>query len=390
MFRSVLFAVAAVAAMCATASAATRAESYLKQPDSWFKTAEARTVAGNILSYQSDYGGWPKNVDTTSEPHTGSRLDLQPTFDNGATIGELEFLARLFKATKDEQYRAAFERGLDYVFVAQYPTGGWPQSYPPDEFYHRYITFNDNAMSRIMEFLRDVFSEDTYEFLPKPRREIARDSFRRGIECILKCQVEVKGKLTVWCAQHDEETYQPRGARSFEVTSLSGNESVGLTRLLMSLDKPGEQAVRAVEAAVAWFKEVEQKGRWARFYEIGTNRPVFSDRDGVVKYSIDEIGDERRKGYAWLGNWPAKLLEEDYPKWKAAGRKGATAASAPLLPKIRIGLAGGMSMTDRESWAFGFKKALAGSALFFDFAAPGKDDARNPRSASRDEPEPPS
>jgi hypothetical protein len=24
----------------------------------------------------------------------------------------------------------------------------------------------------------------------------------------------------------------------------------------------------------------------------------------------------RRNGYAWLGSWPEKLLEQEYPAWK--------------------------------------------------------------------------
>ena len=55
---------------------------------------------------------------------------------------------------------------------------------------------------------------------------------------------------------------------------------------------------------------------WARFYEIGTNRPIFSDRDGVVKHELADIGYERRNGYAWLGSWPARMLDVEYPAWK--------------------------------------------------------------------------
>jgi PelA/Pel-15E family pectate lyase len=62
---------------------------------------------------------------------------------------------------------------------------------------------------------------------------------------------------------------------------------------------------------------------WARFYEIGSNRPLFADRDGVKKYSLAEIGHERRNGYAWLGTWPRRLLEREFPAWKhkLAGRQ---------------------------------------------------------------------
>ena len=138
--------------------------------------------------------------------------------------------------------------------------------------------------------------------------------------------------------------FSPRPARTYELVSLSGSESVGIMRLLMSLDKPSPEVVRAIEAAVVWFeaakipgikvvevnapgtpkgkdktvvKDASAQPMWARFHEIGSNRPIFSGRDGVKKYSLAEIEYERRNGYAWLGYWPEKLLVEEYPAWKA-------------------------------------------------------------------------
>ena len=38
----------------------------------------------------------------------------------------------------------------------------------------------------------------------------------------------------------------------------------------------------------------------------------------VVKvYSLSEVALERRTGNAWYGTWPARILERDYPAWKA-------------------------------------------------------------------------
>ena len=54
---------------------------------------------------------------------------------------------------------------------------------------------------------------------------------------------------------------------------------------------------------------------WARFYEIGTNRPFFSGRDSIKKYDVKEIESERRNGYAWYGTWPKNLLEKEFPQW---------------------------------------------------------------------------
>ena len=325
------------------------ANQYLKKPSGWYAGDEARVIAANILSYQSELGGWPKNIDTTAAPYTGERDKLKPTFDNDATTDELRFLARIFNATKDQKYRAAFDKGYDYILKAQYPTGGWPQTFPPPRSYHRHITFNDDAMVRLLDFLRESYRSDIYGFVDQSRRQAAQQAFDRGIECILKCQIRVAGKLTVWCAQHDEKDLIPQPGRSYELISLSGAESVRIVRLLMSLEKPRPEVVRAIEDAVAWFVSVKltgvrvetraepkaPKGKdrivvkdqsapalWARFYEIDTNRPIFSDRDGIKKYSLAEIGYERRNGYAWLGTWPQRLLDVDYPAWKK--RMGGT------------------------------------------------------------------
>jgi pectate lyase len=316
-----------------------------RRSESWLRSEEAARIAANILSFQSDLGGWPKNVDTTGAPYKGDRKDLKPTFDNDATTDELRFLARIYNATQEERYRKAFDRGLDYILKAQYPTGGWPQiSPPPEKTYHRHITFNDNAMVRLMELLREVHSSDRYAFAGTEKRRAARQAFDRGLECILKCQIKVEGMRTAWCAQHDEKDYRPRPGRSYELVSVSGAESVGIVRLLMSLEEPSPEVVQAVEGAVAWLELVKLKGirvdvvkdeksptgknkvvvqdpngpaLWARFYEIQTNRPLFADRDGVARHDLAEIGYERRNGYAWLGSWPQRLLEKEYPPWKA-------------------------------------------------------------------------
>ena len=327
---------------------------YLDKSEAWFAGPEAKRIAGHILSYQADRGGWPKNIDTTAAPFTGDRKTLKGTFDNDATTDELRFLARVYNATKNERYRKAFEKGYDYILGAQYPTGGWPQFFPPGSQYHRHITFNDHAMVRVMEFLRETYQQDLYGFLGGDRHKAARSAFDRGVECILKCQIKVDGKLTAWCAQHDEKDLRPRPARSYELVSLSGAESVGVVRLLMSLEKPSPEVVQAVDWAVAWFEAAKLKGirvvvkadakapkgkdrvvvkdpdappLWARFYEIGTNRPIFADRDGVAKHELAAIGFERRNGYRWLGYWPQDMLEKDYPAWKKrlAGKSSRSA-----------------------------------------------------------------
>lgn len=318
----------------ASLGAVSPAADLTKKPDSWFSSDEGQSVLENILSWQSEHGDWPKNGDTTNKKYTGDRSSLQGTFDNGATTGELRALARAVLVTKDSRYRDAFLKGLDHILQAQYGNGGWPQYYPLRKGYYTHITFNDNCMIRLMEFLRDVATKKDYEFLDSDRRAAANKAVDRGIDCIVKCQVVVDGVPTVWCAQHDEVTLAPTHARAYELASLSGAESAGILKYLMSLPDPSPEVIRSVQAGAAWFESAKIEGfrykrsgtapnltadpkaraLWARFYEIGSNRPFFCDRDGVVKYDVEEIGSERRDGYTWYGNW-GESLANAYAKW---------------------------------------------------------------------------
>jgi PelA/Pel-15E family pectate lyase len=332
-------------------SAPIRWDDCLRQPAEWYRSAEATRIADNVILYQREIGGWPKNIDMaamlTERDKAGlarQKLEADATIDNGGTFTQLAFLARVYAAQKQQSYKDAFLKGVDYLLKAQYANGGFPQYFPLRKGYYSHITFNDGAMIGALSLLRDIAKRSSaYNFVDEERRAWAEQAVRKGIECILKTQVRVAGRLTVWCAQHDEVTLAPAAGRKFEPVSLSGYESVGVVRFLMGIDNPDARVRNAIEAAVVWFEKskivgiswvkkrdpsksrgfdcvvVENPGAgplWARFYEIDTNRPIFSGRDSVIKYSVAEIEDERRNGYEWYVDAPAQLLTKDYPAWK--------------------------------------------------------------------------
>jgi len=271
------------------------------------------------------------------------KKETDSNIDNGATHTQLTYLARVVTAKPETRHREAFIKGFDYLLKAQYANGGWPQYYPNLTGYYKHITYNDDAMIGVMKLLRDVVAKKPdYLFVDEQRRLKAATAVEKGIECILKTQVVVDGKRTVWCAQHDEVSLAPANARKFEPVSLSGGESVGIVRFLMSINKPSAEIKESIKAAIAWFEKskltgikwVAQKDAsklhgfdrvvvkdpsagplWARFYDIQTNRPIFVGRDSIVKYDVAEIEDERRNGYAWYVDSPADLLSKEYPKW---------------------------------------------------------------------------
>ncbi|MGD0776001.1 MAG: pectate lyase [Candidatus Solibacter sp.] len=324
----------------------------MRQPAAWYGGDEAVRIAGNLLLYQREIGGWDKNIDMALAlgPTDRAAIEKQKgdaeahsTIDNDATYTEMRYLARVHTATQDPRFQAAFRRGLEYLLKAQYPNGGWPQFYPLRNGYWSHITYNDDAMAGVLELLREVADRNPeFAFLGDGERARARQAIDKGVACILKTQVVQDGKLTVWCAQHDEHTLAPAKGRAYELPSLSGSESVGVVQFLMGIARPSPEVVRAIEGAVAWFRANQIKGirvtpvpapgtpkgfdntviadpaappLWARFYELGTNRPIFCGRDSVVKYSMAEIEYERRNGYRWYVDRPSRLIDVDYPEW---------------------------------------------------------------------------
>jgi PelA/Pel-15E family pectate lyase len=323
----------------------------LSQPASFYSSQEARRIAETVLLYQRDNGGWPKNYDRARGLSEADRKKLlgqkeqnDTIFDNGATHSEVRYLAKVYGATGEQRYRQAFLRGLVFILKAQYENGGWPQSYPSARGYSRHITFNDGAMIGVMTALRDIAQDEAaYPSVGEKQRAYCARAVAKGIQCILKCQIEVAGRKTAWCAQHDEKTLAPRKARSYELASISGAESVGIVRFLMQIEKPSDEVVRAIEDAVAWFERSKLTGikvvrvrdaakpkgydrvvvedprappLWARFYDIKTNQPIFCSRDGIPRQKLADISYERRNGYSWLGSYAKGLLEQDLPAWK--------------------------------------------------------------------------
>ncbi len=348
----------------------------LKQDPAWYGSAEALRVADNIVSFQTPAGGWGKN-----QPRdTAARLKGQDfvannnnakgsvtgdfdqaedpgwsyvgTIDNDATITEIRFLAKVAarlggadaKDAKDAKdgtaaalYRQSALRGLQYLFDAQFPNGGWPQVWPLQGGYHNALTLNDNAMVQVATLMGAAArGEPEFAFLSASMRQRAADSERRAIANLLDTQINILGQKTLWAQQYDALTLAPTSARNYEPAALSSSESAAVLIYLMSLPAPSPELILAVRSGVrvlrelalagyAWRKLGEAEGRrlvaepgagplWARYYSLAGQKPIFGDRDKSLHDEVNEISLERRKGYAWFGNSPAKALEA-YERW---------------------------------------------------------------------------
>ncbi len=322
-----------------------------------YKATEVAAVADNILLYQKNNGGWPKNYDIMAiltedqkDSLIAAKNILNTTFDNGTTYTHITCLSKVYFVIKDERYKAAALKGLDYILQAQYANGGWPQYYPLENNYSRCITFNDDAMIGIMQLLKDIIDgKKQYDFIDANKKQQLLASYNKGLDCILKIQINDAGKPTAWCQQYNEITMQPTWARKFEPPSICNGESSEIVLFLMSIKQPSKEIIAAVENAVTWFNEskilytrvktipaeklitpykVTYQDKivvvdsaappiWTRYYELQTHKPLFCNRDSKVVYSLAAVERERRDGYGWYTYEPQKVLNK-YAEWKTA------------------------------------------------------------------------
>jgi PelA/Pel-15E family pectate lyase len=320
-----------------------------------YSELEYTKIADNILLFQRNNGGWPKNYDMkailTPEQVNDvikTKSILHTTFDNATTYTHIDYLAQVYTLTKEEKYKKAALKGIDFILQAQYNNGGWPQYYPLEKGYSRHITFNDGAYMGIMETLKKIVTNDPdYAFIDSKTKNKVAAAYQKAIDCILKSQIVDQGKLTVWCQQHDEVTLLPAWARKFEPPSICNGESADIVLFLMDIKNPNEQTIKAIQSAVKWFedskiyntrietfdapefdskyKKVTNDKRvvtdstappiWTRYYELNTKKPLFCDRDSKFLYSLAEVSRERRVGYSWYTYAPEKVLK-NYSRWQ--------------------------------------------------------------------------
>ena len=289
---------------------------------SQFTGAEGAMLTANMISFQVPAGGWSKAVSYAAPRQPGMAWTSQNepshyagTLDNRSTTEQLKFLALRHTATPDDKVRAAAEKGLDYLFEAQFPNGGWPQGYPLEGNYHDSITLNDGAMLHAMEVLQFAAAGDKgWAWLDAARKAKAAAAVTRGVQALLTLQVKLDGKPTVWSAQYDPLAMQPVSARGYELASLSGGESCDVIRFLFTVRPVTPVLTAAIESSMAWFAAHQIPGNadgWSRFYDLRTGQPFFPGKlDGKAWATEEAMRKVNPGGYDFAVKKP-----RDLPKW---------------------------------------------------------------------------
>ena len=251
-----------------------------------------------VAGAQTCHGGWEAGAALNAECTGDANPATKEDFDEGMQAGAIEFMldvaAVLTELPQTAELLRSGRDGLSFLLETQNHDGAWPLAPFATSGYSRFSALGDDvSTSHIRVLLRAnrVFGDERY-----------LAAARRGLDFLLAAQLESGG----WAQQYDLDL-RPAAGRAFEPAAAASIETAYVVQTLLEAYETfrDQRLLDAAGRAEKWLT-ASQVGpeTWSRFYEIGTNRPIFGDRDRSVHYSLDEISEERRNGYRWLGRFP--------------------------------------------------------------------------------------
>ncbi|GIW99198.1 MAG: polysaccharide lyase [Pirellulaceae bacterium] len=317
------------------------------------------TRAGEALVYgQLVSGGWANCIDFDPQGervaryrHGRGRGRNHSSLDDGQTQSALTFLIRLDKAL-DHQHAAiaeAIRTGLDALYDAQFPHGGFPQgwdgpvpqdivpqpaSYPPYDWrtegriknYWDMPTINDNVPGYVAETLITAIHT-----MGEQRAEAALRKL--GDFLVL---VQMPAPQSGWAQQYDFDMH-PIWARKFEPPAIASDETQEVIETLMTIYEVTGDAkyLEPIPRALRWLEEsLLPDGRLARYYELHTNRPLYMRRQGD-RYDLTYDDTNLPDHYAWKIGSRIERLSRTYERLRTAHNVNLTPPRVPTVDQVR-------------------------------------------------------
>jgi hypothetical protein len=314
----------------------------------------ARETAQALIRGQLRSGGWAHSFDLSAEGRGRFAYRIGgaengrnvTTLDDDSTQCALRFLMRCDEALgfADPEVREATDYALRGLLDAQYPNGAWPQGFdgPPDparfpikpasipaewprvwpgsqEYWRRY-TLNDNSLATTVETL--ILAARIYRDGPEANRQWAArcmEAAEKAGDFILLAQLPEP--QPGWAQQYDFDM-RPAWARRFEPPAVTGGEARSAIETLLVLHRETGRPkyLEPIPRALAYYRRSRlPDGRLARFYELGSNRPLYFTRD----YTVPRITASRSR----IGRIPSNA-HGNAPRLGAGGNR----MSAEMIP----------------------------------------------------------
>lgn len=267
----------------------------------------AEDAADALIKGQNELGGWEHKI--YFDRPKGNRV----SFDDNQTQSAISFLMKLDMIIDNDQLTMAIEKALKMMLNTQLENGGWPHQYPSQGNYHDFATFNDRGINDCIRVMLEAQA-----LYPNPDYRKSLDKVGRFL-LIAQLPPPQPG----WAQQYNEYL-QPAWARSFEPPAVCPLVTVYNIQSLLDLFKytSDRKYLEPVTDAIRWLKESRlTNGKWGRFLEIGTNKPLYYDRDRIRVNSLEELSLERRTGYGYEVDISEKLksVEILYHKYLSSG-----------------------------------------------------------------------
>ena len=299
----------------------------------------AKQCADALVWGQLECGGWVYNTDFSRAGeeryfyrHNRESADAkltsgrnQGTFDDNTSQAPIRLLMAVDEALDggDEAVHEAAMAGLDWVLEAQYDHGGFPQRYPLSaRGYSRCATYNDGNMQHIMNLL--MAADDQYHDLR------LHDALVKLGEFFISSQMPEP--QPIWCQQYDSEG-RPAWARRFEPTAVTGGETRGVMRCLiqMALYTGDAKYLDPIPPALDWYRRSQlSNGRWARFYELKTNRPLYFTSDNRTTYRLTYDDSDLPDHYSFQAGRYPESVESNHDEILAKGIEQYKADHEPV------------------------------------------------------------
>ncbi len=318
----------------------------------WYLSA-AKDAARALAWGQRTTGGWDHRVYVGHlDPNAAHvvRRGQRCTFDDDITQGALNFLISLDEEIDEPWLTEAIELGFAFMMKSQFPNGAWPQWYPLRGGYHDYYTFNDRAMNDCIELMlrgHRVYGRQAY-----------LDSAARGGDFIIVSQLPPP--QAGWAQQYTHDL-KPAWARRFEPPGVCSLVTVSNIHTLIDLYlyTQDKKYLEPIPEAIAWLETSKMdSGRWARLYEVGTNRPIYGDREdgNKIHYDYEKISEREKSSYGWQGDFGVPAVVARYRRVVASGTTSAGSSRPPkaagrpgrVSPALESRVRGVMEALDEE------------------------------------------
>lgn len=250
------------------------------------KYLAAAKQAGHALTIgQNELGGWEHKI--YFDRPKGKKV----SFDDNQTQSAISFLMALDQEVDWPELSEAVEKALDMMIEAQLEHGGWPHQYPRQGNYHDYATFNDQGIN---DCIRVMIEADRFYNKPTYRESLDRVGRFMMIS-------QLPPPQPGWAQQYNE-FLQPAWARSFEPPAVCPSATIHNLHSLMDLYQHtgNRMYLEPIPDAIRWLKASQlSNGKWGRFLELGTNKPLYYDRGRIRVDSLHQLSLERRTGYGY-------------------------------------------------------------------------------------------